>query len=310
MRLLLCLLLLSVPAFAQEEKQTAEPPVYPTLEPDIKVLKRTGQGYVDKAIDPLRLSLKDGRIIQLMGLDIPDLFESDPGPISVAGKELLDSLFQEKKIQIYQNIDQDKGRENRMGYQLAHITRQEDNVWAQGALLSSGLARVRSEPDNRQLVEEMYEIEQEARKKTLSLQEEGSETALPPAREAAAGEENPSPNLPTKEEELPNLWQNELYRIYTPETVQKAPRAFQIVEGTIKNAAIVKNRIYLNFGDNWKTDFTVSIGPEARRLFSKEGYNPLQWSGKTVRVRGWIEDYNGPYIDLDHVQRIEFISDK
>ena len=70
------------------------------------------------------------------------------------------------------------------------------------------------------------------------------------------------------------------------------------------------NNIYLNFGDNWKTDFTIGIAPKVRKKLSKQGISPLEWTHKKIRVRGWIRSYNGPYIELTHAEQIEIIEDK
>ncbi|MCB9979775.1 MAG: hypothetical protein H6863_01375 [Rhodospirillales bacterium] len=286
---LLCLFLVSAPMVKAGPIEASQKPVeksYPILTPDPHILKKTGTATVVAVIDALRLQLDNDQIIQLSELDIPDLLQADPGDLALQGKELLESLFLNKKVVIYQSPTPQTGRTNRMGYALAHIIRTDDSVWAQGALLSAGLARVRTTPDNNALVSEMLTLEQNARDLSAVLEQEIGDTAT----------------LPRK-----TLWMDGKYQILTPQTAQTARREFQIVEGTVVSAATQKNVIYLNFGSNWRTDFTIGIKPEARRLFSKAGLQPLQWAGKTLRVRGWLEDYNGPYIDIDHPQRIEFI---
>jgi len=102
------------------------------------------------------------------------------------------------------------------------------------------------------------------------------------------------------------IWAEES-AILTPEEAERHINSFQIVKGRVRSAAIKQNRIYLNFGHNWRTDFTVSIAPEDRKFFSKAGYNPLEWNGRDVRVRGWIEDYNGAYIEINHPTAIEIM---
>ena len=111
--------------------------------------------------------------------------------------------------------------------------------------------------------------------------------------------------------ELPNsyLWTLDENQILTPETALDAPQAYQIIEGKVRKAASHKNVIYLNFGDDWRTDFTLGIKPSARRLLSREGYKPLEWVGHTVQARGWLESYNGPFINIDHPEQITFIDE-
>jgi micrococcal nuclease len=280
------LLISTSSSFAEEKKEPEQDrSSFPTLkEEDIPTnLKFIDLAHVKKVIDPYRMELDDGRIIYLASIDVPDMDSYDAGPVSVAAKELLSDLFVGRNVRIYQLRQNTEARINRMDQHMAYVIDEKDNIWAQGALLSRGLARVRTTLLYRDLASEMLALEKQARQNVQN-------------------EEN------TGEKEQPvNLWHNEENQIYTPETALDAPHRFQIVEGEILKVATVKNTIYLNFGNDWKNDFTVTMDSTARRLFSKEGFDPLSWTGKTVRVRGWIDEYNGPYIELDHPQRIEFI---
>ena len=67
--------------------------------------------------------------------------------------------------------------------------------------------------------------------------------------------------------------------------------------------------MYLNFGNDWKTDFTVTLGPMARRLFKKAGIEPLSLEGKRIRARGWLKKRNGPMIEASHPEQIEVIKE-
>ena len=280
---MILLVLCSFTALA-EEIPNKEEKTYPTIIPAPQVLKKTGVGEVTAIIDAIRLQLRDGRIIELSELDIPDMFQREPGDITLEATKLLKEIFLNKKVNIYQNPDARNRKVNRMGHHVAHITLTENDLWAQGALIAEGLARVRTTTEHRALAPELLELEQTARENIPALLED--EGSAPP---------------------LPFLWRDQQYKILDTEQALKAVEGFQIVEGTIKKAAIRQNRIYLNFGDNWRYDFTLGIKPESRRLFSKEGHAPLEWRGKTVRVRGWLREYNGPYIEVDHPERIEFI---
>ncbi|MCW8951924.1 MAG: thermonuclease family protein, partial [Rhodospirillales bacterium] len=80
---------------------------------------------------------------------------------------------------------------------------------------------------------------------------------------------------------------------------------FQLVEGRVVDTANVKGTVYLNFGRNWRTDFTVAIHRRALRLFEKTGVDPLLLKGRTIRVRGWLRSRNGPMIEATHPEQIE-----
>ena len=75
----------------------------------------------------------------------------------------------------------------------------------------------------------------------------------------------------------------------------------------MKAAAVVRGRGYLNFGDDWREDFTVSIGPRDRRRFETAGIDIEDYEGRLVRVRGWVDSFNGPMIEATHPEQIEVL---
>lgn len=159
---------------------------------------------------------------------------------------------------------------DRHGRLLAQLTT-NDGVWVQGALLEAGMARVYSFPDNRSRVAEMLDAERKA-------------------RAAQRG-----------------IWNHPFYAIRTPDDAGRHIDTFQLVEGEVLSAAIVRGRAYLNFGKDWKTDFTVSVAPKAMRRFWRNGPPITALKGKRSRVRGWLKSYRGPLIDATHPEQIEIL---
>lgn len=157
---------------------------------------------------------------------------------------------------------------DRWGRTLAHLTR-DDGLWVQGEMLRLGWARVYTFPDNRELAREMLALERDAR----------------------AGRRG--------------IWGHPYYAIVTPERAGKVINTFQIVEGTVMDAADVKGRVYLNFGPDWKTDFTIVVPPRVRKTLARQGMDPADFKGRTVRVRGWLKEYNGPVIEMTHPEQLE-----
>jgi micrococcal nuclease len=147
----------------------------------------------------------------------------------------------------------------------------EDGTWIQGEMLSQGMARVYTFADNRMLASEMYSLERKAREAKLGI------------------------------------WRDKFYAVRTPESVASFVGTFQLVEGVVKTAASVHGRGYLNFGEDWKQDFTVEIGPSAQSMFRQAGLDIAALSGKRIRVRGWIESYRGPLIEATHPEQIELL---
>ena len=77
------------------------------------------------------------------------------------------------------------------------------------------------------------------------------------------------------------------------------------MEGAPKKVAIVRGRAYLNYGADWKTDFTVSIAPRHLKLFRASGVDILSMQNQRLRVRGWIVRRNGAMIAVTHPEQIE-----
>jgi hypothetical protein len=63
----------------------------------------------------------------------------------------------------------------------------------------------------------------------------------------------------------------------------------------------------LNFGTDWRRDFTVTIDPIDMRNFRATGVDPKSYAGQTIRVRGWVQLHNGPEIEVANPQGIEVL---
>ena len=144
-------------------------------------------------------------------------------------------------------------------------------VWVQSELLAHGLARVMIAPDRTECALELFAIEAKA-------------------RTAKAG-----------------LWSNATYAVRTPDDLHKDVGTFQIVEGKVLNASLKNGRAYLNFGMDWKKDFTVTVDPEDMKVFRSTGVNPRDYVGQTIRVRGIVQWLNGPEIEVANPQSVEVV---
>ncbi len=239
---------------------------------DFSALKQTGEAQVLEVISPLTVKLSNGELVRLPGLHFPDYDYTAEriGPFALTAMKVLKDMLEGQQVVVYQTPKKDWGRTNRMGHTLAHLARADNGLWAQGMLVRLGLAQVKTSQRNPEMAVQLYALEAEARAEKLGA------------------------------------WEADDI-ILSPEDTPQHLNSFQIVEGTVQSAAMKKNRVYLNFGGNWRDDFTVSIAPEDRRVFTKAEINPLDWNGARVRVRGWVEDYNGAYIEIDHPQTLEIL---
>ncbi len=103
------------------------------------------------------------------------------------------------------------------------------------------------------------------------------------------------------------LWADPAYRIRTPADAGDALNSFQIVEGRVLAAALVRNAGYLNFGADYMTDFTLSFSRESLRRLQDGGLDFKSLQGVRLRARGWLRSFNGPLIEITHPEQIEVL---
>ncbi len=161
---------------------------------------------------------------------------------------------------------------DRHGRLLAHL-RLVNGEWVQGVMLEQGWARVYTFADNREQIAEMLAIEDKARR-------------------AFRG-----------------IWRHPDYRAVEALPHRVKIGDFQIIKGRVLRAQRVKKRMFLNFDENWRNDFTVLIPAAVDREFKKLGIDPLSFEGRKIRVRGWVRSWNGPLVELTHPEQIEVIKD-
>jgi micrococcal nuclease len=82
----------------------------------------------------------------------------------------------------------------------------------------------------------------------------------------------------------------------------------QIVQGrVISTGQSRQGRVFLNFGADWRTDFTIAVERRHVRLFEEAGIDLTGLEGAVVRARGWLHAENGPMIALDHPEALEIV---
>lgn len=114
------------------------------------------------------------------------------------------------------------------------------------------------------------------------------------------------------------IWRNAAYTVRQAEDVAALDRldgTYQLVEGVVQGVTKVRGRIYINFGADWRTDFTVTVAPTEAKLFMVGAWGKLTGEdpalvGAKVRVRGFLSRYNGPGITIAVPEQIEFLDRK
>lgn len=219
------------------------------------------------------ITLDDGSAAKLMGLLPPSVRDlpAPPStwPLAAAALADLEHRLQDRRILIAKA----GSFRDRYGRLVIHaFTSGENAQWLQGAIVEAGQARVAPVPGETQCVRELLLREAVARAKRVGL------------------------------------WANPVYDVRAArETRMLATRTgtFQIVEGWVSAVARRRNTVFLNFGQDWRWDFTAGI--DLRNTGQKDAIAAQlqELQGRFVRVRGYIERRNGPFISLASTDVIE-----
>ena len=78
---------------------------------------------------------------------------------------------------------------------------------------------------------------------------------------------------------------------------------FHVIEGVVTRVYESKKATYINFGEDWHSDFSITVLAKHRRSM-KALLGGLK-AGDRIRVRGVIFEENGPMIHLQHTDNLE-----
>lgn len=228
-------------------------------------------GEVDRVLSVTSghsLTLASGLKVRLAGIVAP----SRDDPFGQEARDGLNALLQGRQVRLSYGGDP-RDRYDRALAQVHTLSPDGvEDVWVQHALVRAGLARVYTWPDEQIDADALYAAEGLAR-----VQAQG-------------------------------LWVDPAYAVRGPEPNALAQHvdSLQLVEGIVTSTADVRGRAYLNFGADYRSDFTVAVAKKHRKRF--KAVDPVTLEGARVRVRGWIELTNGPMIWASHPARIEILS--
>jgi micrococcal nuclease len=279
------------------------------------------------------LILDDGRTVKLAGVLTPKRARN--GPLAEARATMeksLSELVVGKQVELRMN-GRTRDRYGRLMAQ-AFVVDGKSRVWVEGKLVGAGLARVISSWDSRACARELLALENSAREAGKALWGTGFFTVRTAGAEAV----------------LTGLARN-----------------YEIVEGQVQNVAEIKGKVYINFGQNWRRDFTAFVSRKSVKLFNEtaaakssramkghpsvgdaeaeESNTPAlaastsavpvrsasasvsetpaatksasatstkfdfaSLKGQHIRVRGWLENFNGPSIKVTHPEQIEILN--
>jgi hypothetical protein len=108
------------------------------------------------------------------------------------------------------------------------------------------------------------------------------------------------------------LWGEPRYAVLDasdPVAVARQEGKFAIVSGRIRHVGTSRDRVWIDFGDMWRTDVTLVLPEEERSRFVAAGVDPEALEGRVVRARGIVAMRDGPRIDVTEPAALERLPD-
>ncbi len=241
-------------------------------------LETSRTATVAQVIDGQTVRLDDASEVRLIGAlapQTPRWWKKDAAwPPALRARLVLEKLIGSSKVELrFAPREEQRDRHERYLAQM-FVQRGNERIWAQGRMIAEGSSQAYSLKGHRACARALQEKEQSA-------------------RTARSG-----------------FWRKGRYRVLqatNTDILSKRSGSFQLVEGTVRSVGKVSQWTFLNFDTDWRKDFTVAIRAGDRRNFQASNMALEELEGKEVRVRGWIERWNGPVIKATHPEQIEIL---
>lgn len=225
---------------------------------------------VAHVIDGDTFITEDGHHVRLIGINTPERANKERAipaePFSAEAKAFLKQLIEGKSLKLsYETLHTD--RYKRL---LAHAYL-PNGSWVNGQIIQAGMGHLYSFPDNREKIAALATLENKARQNKTGL------------------------------------WQHKKWEILDADhpLPDESIGHFRVIEGRVLHTAKARGTVYLNFGPDWRTDFSVEIRPEDIPRFKADNINPqTAYKGQKVRIRGIIKPVNGWLVTATHPEQI------
>ena len=235
-------------------------------------------GTVTKVLDGDTLVLDSGIVVRLLGVKAPDGAGKRAG--AVAEPMAADAEAALRKLVLGQPVrlgldDEETDRYGRMEAQV--FIDAPGQPWVQQEMLAAGMARVLTLPEGRRCAAELIAAEASARADGLGI------------------------------------WSDPYYSVRDagdPAALLERAGHYELIEGEVVGTGEARGRVYLDFGRVWKDDVTATIDTKAENLFAAAGIDVPSLKGRRVRIRGWVEDHDGPLVELALPEQLEVLAAK
>lgn len=240
-------------------------------------LESLGTGIVRPVTDGSTLVLDDGRMVRLAGVAVPQPPPTPEGMAASPSAQATAVLAQRVGREVI--LKGPAAAPDRYGRLQAFVFLggEETDESFQHVLLARGLARVTpaaARLGSRACAAELMGRERQARDSGLGI------WAAPDYA---------------------------IVRADDPPAVLRMRGRLALVEGRVLSVRESGGTIYVNFGRRWSEDFTVTIAKRNERIFTAAGLEPKRLERRQVRIRGWVEERGGPWIEATRPEQIELL---
>lgn len=234
---------------------------------------------VVRVIDAETVQLNDGSEVRLIGALAPRSPDMRPDAEPWLPEEEAVTALRALVLGRTVELAYAGRKRDRYGRLLAHLflDRGGTRTWVQGELLRNGHARVYGLPGSYACMRELLAHEQVA-------------------RDAQAG-----------------LWASAAYASRNARHARSLLRArntYQIVVGEVARVKVTRNRTYLDFGKDWRRDFSVGVSAKTLRANPEWAKALTALEGRRVEVRGWIDYSYGPFINIEDPAQISVVEER
>jgi micrococcal nuclease len=102
------------------------------------------------------------------------------------------------------------------------------------------------------------------------------------------------------------LWAEPAFMPQDAGAIDDSTGRFRIVRGRVLRVALTERHVYLNFGADWRADFTVRVR-RAELNGALAGVDLENLTGRMVEVRGVVLEAGGPLIELSHPEQLQVL---
>lgn len=230
---------------------------------------------VAAVLDGDTVQLDDGRVIRLAGIEAPKrplgVPAEAPWSPSAVARGGLERLVAGETVGVALTAQEP----DRHGRWRAHLFVGDANQWLQALLVAAGLARIHWLPGDSACIFALLDQEKAARAAGLGL------WASPAYAVREAGDAS-------------LMSRNGLY---------------ELVEGRVASVGHGTYMIFLDFGRDYRRDFTIMVSPPVAGRLAEAGLAVDGLKDRRIRVRGVIEESGGPAIRLNDPAEIEVLDD-